>query len=75
VVAPGTDGLRAVREAFGDDVLAADGTLDRAALRTRVFGADEARRRLEEILHPRIQALRAAWMEERRAEGVPLVVA
>lgn len=71
---PGSEGLDEVVEAFGEDVLAEDGRLDRAALRDVVFRDDEARRRLEEILHPRIRALRDAWMEGRRAEDARLVV-
>ncbi len=73
--APGSSGLAEIREAFGAEALAADGSLDRGALRERIFRDDAARRRLEEILHPRIRALRDAWIEERRGEGVPLVVA
>lgn len=75
VVEPGTEGLGEVRSAFGDGVLAPDGSLDRAALRGRVFGDQAARRRLEDILHPRIAALRDLWMDARRREGAPLVVA
>jgi dephospho-CoA kinase len=42
-------------------VLAADGSLDRAAMRARVFGDEAARRALEAIVHPRVRAwLRAA---------------
>jgi len=74
-VEPGSPALEEVRRAFGDEVLSADGTLDREALRARVFRDEEARRRLEGILHPRIQELRAAWMVERRAAGDPLTVA
>jgi dephospho-CoA kinase len=37
-------------------VVGHDGTLDRAALASRVFGDDEARRRLEKIIHPRVRA-------------------
>lgn len=56
VVAPGTPGLRAVAEAFGAEVLQADGTLDRARLGALVF-ADEAQRRLlNSLLHPYIIA-------------------
>jgi dephospho-CoA kinase len=56
VVMPGTDGLAAVVAEFGAGVLAADGALDRAALRRIVF-ADPARRiALEGLLHPRIRA-------------------
>ncbi|MDH5759675.1 MAG: dephospho-CoA kinase [Gemmatimonadota bacterium] len=75
VVAPATPGIHAVREAFGGEVFAADGTLDRARLRERVFGDDEARARLEAILHPLIQARRDDWLAARRREGAPLVVA
>lgn len=56
VVAPGSDGLRAVLAEFGAGLLAADGSLDRAALAATVFGDDAARRRLEGILHPRVRA-------------------
>jgi dephospho-CoA kinase len=62
VVAPGTDGLAEVVAAFGPDVLSEDGTLDRPALGSRVFGDDGARRRLEQVIHPRVRA-RAAELE------------
>lgn len=74
-VEPGTPGLAEVREAFGEGVVAADGTLNRSELRARVFGDEDARRRLEGILHPRIGELRTAWMEERATRGDALVVA
>ena len=73
-VAPGGEGLGAVREAFGDGVLAADGSLDRARLREIVFADDAARRSLERILHPLIWKLRDRWLQDRRAEGARLVV-
>lgn len=75
VVEPGTAGLADVRRAFGDEVLAADGSLDRAALRDRVFRDPEVRERLESLLHPRIEARRKAWMERREREGAALAVA
>lgn len=60
-VEPGSDGLAEVVAAFGADVLAPDGSLDRAAMRRHVFGDEAARRRLEAIIHPRVRAnLRAA---------------
>jgi len=62
VVAPGTPGLAAIREAFGDRVLTDDGALDRPALAAIVF-ADEAQRRiLEGITHPLVRR-RAAELE------------
>lgn len=62
VVAKGTDGLAEVVEAFGDDVLTADGELDRPAVGRIVFGDEAARRKLEAIIHPRVRA-RAAEIE------------
>lgn len=56
VVAPGSAGLAAIVERFGDDVLRADGSLDRAALGAKAFADDAARRDLEAITHPRIAA-------------------
>lgn len=56
VVAPGTPGLEAVVAEFGRDVLAPDGSLDRAALGKIVFGEPARRKRLEELLHPPIIA-------------------
>ena len=56
VVALGEPALAAVVERFGRDVLQADGQLDRAALRVRVFGDPDQRRALEAILHPAIRA-------------------
>ena len=55
VVQPGTAALAAVAERFGREVLQADGQLDRAALRRRVFGNEDDRRALEAILHPAIR--------------------
>lgn len=56
ITAPGTDGLAAVVAAFGAGVGKSDGTLDRGALRRIVFADPAARKRLEAILHPLIQA-------------------
>ena len=72
VVAPGTDGLAEVVEAFGPDVLSPDGSLDRPALGVLVFG-DQARRRvLEGIIHPRVRA-RAAEIEAAAPPGSVVV--
>jgi dephospho-CoA kinase len=79
VVEPGTDGLREVVDAFGADVLAADGSLDRAKLGALVFNDAIARRRLESIIHPRVRA-RALEIQAAAAAGsvvvqdIPLLV-
>lgn len=56
VVEPGEPALAAVVAHFGEGVLQADGRLDRAALRVRVFNDGDARHALEAILHPAIRA-------------------
>jgi dephospho-CoA kinase len=56
VVAPGKLGLQQVIDRFGSRVVAANGELDRRALRELVFSDSGARRELEAILHPLIRA-------------------
>lgn len=55
VVAPGQPALDEIAATFGESLIDDDGTLDRGALRKLVFADDEARKRLEAIVHPRIQ--------------------
>ncbi|MCG6493072.1 dephospho-CoA kinase [Kitasatospora sp. A2-31] len=62
VVAPGTEGLKAVAEEFGPGVLAADGSLDRPALGAVVFADPERLRALNAIVHPLVRA-RSAELE------------
>ena len=69
VVAPGSDGLRAIVEVFGQGVLKDDGALDRAALGALVFLAPEKRRVLEAITHPLIARAGQAKMMTLAAEG------
>jgi dephospho-CoA kinase len=56
VVEPGTPGLAAVVEAFGEQVLRDDGSLDRAGLAAVVFADPAARRTLDGIVHPLVRA-------------------
>lgn len=72
VVEPGSEGLDRVVEAFGEGVLAPDGSLDRAKLGDLVFAAPERRRALNGILHPRIAALSAQRIAALDAAGEPL---
>lgn len=61
VVEPGTEGYEEVVKEFGDEVVAPDGALDRAALGAIVFGDPERRAALNAIVHPRVGALMAEW--------------
>ena len=74
VVAPGEPGLTAVSRAFGASVLDSSGTLNRAALRTMVFGDPRQRERLEEILPPLIRARTLAQIEALEAPYALIVV-
>ena len=78
VVAAGTAGLADIVEIFGTDVLSADGSLDRRAMRERVFADERARRQLEAIIHPRVrEVLRQRASEVHSAYGmlvIPLLV-
>ncbi|UXA04341.1 dephospho-CoA kinase, long form [Mycobacterium sp. SMC-2] len=59
VVQPGTEGLAALVEAFGHDILLPDGSLDRPALAAKAFRDDETRQRLNGIVHPLVGKRRA----------------
>ncbi len=69
VLAPGSAGLAAVIAILGADVLAANGTLDRRALRARVFADANVRAQLEAITHPRIRDLVLAGVRESAARA------
>jgi dephospho-CoA kinase len=56
-VEPGTPGLAEIAETFGSTVIAADGSLDRAALASLVFADPEQLTRLNAIVHPQVHAL------------------
>ena len=73
VVEPGQPALAEVVDAFGADVLDAQGRLDRRRLRALVFADREARRRLEAIVHPRVRARLRAQVAQ--APGPYVVVA
>jgi dephospho-CoA kinase len=76
VVAPGTRGLRAVVEAFGSEILRADGTLDRVGLGALVFADEQKRLLLNSILHPFIIAAQDEQLRKWEAEdagGIAIV--
>lgn len=70
VLQVGTPGLAEVVQEFGPEVLAADGSLDRAALARIVFADPERRQRLEAITHPRIAARTAELIRQAPADAV-----
>jgi dephospho-CoA kinase len=79
VVEPGTEGLAALVEAFGDDILSADGALDRPALAAKAFKDDEARNTLNGIVHPlvgkrREEIIAAVPADAIVVEDIPLLV-
>jgi dephospho-CoA kinase len=75
LLAPGSELLERVVAAFGRDLLDDDGRLVRSRLAERIFADDDARRQLEALLHPRINALeaeRAAAIGARLPQAVVL---
>lgn len=54
LVHPGSDSLKKIAEIFGEDMIRSDGNLDRDKLGKRVFSDEDARNRLNEIMHPAI---------------------
>lgn len=75
VTEPGEPALAAIASEFGPDVLDRGGRLDRDALRRQVARDPVARRRLEAILHPAIDARLARRLDEAEAAGAAVAVA
>jgi dephospho-CoA kinase len=73
-VQPGSPALGAIVARWGDRMLNADGTLNRAALRSIVFSSDEDRQALNEIVHPEVGRLRDLLISEARTRGDAVVV-
>ena len=73
---PGTEAFRRVVDAFGAGIVAADGTIDRARLGARVFGAPEELARLNALVHPLIGEEIRRRMQAARADAgaQPIVV-
>jgi dephospho-CoA kinase len=76
VYRPGTEGFRQVVAAFGPDVVAPDGTIDRRALAGRVFADPAALQRLNAIVHPLIGLAVRDWLVQAQARPMttPVVV-
>lgn len=73
-VRPGSAGLEKLVALFGEQILAADGSLDRALLGQHVFADPVARRRLEAVTHPEIARLAESRLSELRQAGESLIV-
>lgn len=74
LTAVGGAALPALRKSFGGEVFTQDGRLDRPALRGRILADDDARQRLEDILHPLIRAEAARRLADVQAPYVLVVV-
>lgn len=72
--APGGEVLAAIVGRFGADVLAPDGSLDRAALRSKVMGDQAALDALNQIVHPAVRQRRDELLREAHERGDVLVV-
>ncbi len=73
-VAVGSDGHRKIVERWGDDILKADGGLDRVALRQIVFQEPSELEALNSIVHPEVSRLRDDLIDEARKRGDETVV-
>src|SRR5437879_6191678 len=72
--APGGEVLAAIAQRFGSDVLAPEGALDRAALRSKVMGDQAALDALNAIVHPAVRRRRDDLAREARERGDVLLV-
>ncbi|MEO7457078.1 MAG: dephospho-CoA kinase [Gemmatimonadaceae bacterium] len=70
----GTAAHKLIAERWGTSVLAVDGSLDRAALRRTVFSDPDQLEQLNAFVHPEVERMRAALVEQARARGDRLVV-
>lgn len=79
VVLPGTPGLKAVVDRFGQETLAPDGSMDRRAMGRLVFSDPQARRDLERIVHPLVwqvmadEIRRAGELSQETVFEIPLL--
>jgi len=74
VFRPDSGGWREIVAAFGKQILASDGNIDRKKLGDIVFGNAESLSRLNQIMHPRMYDVVKAQLEEYRRQGMRVVV-
>ncbi len=70
----GTEALDEIARVFGPEYIQENGQLDRARLGSLVFTDPSARKKLNDIVHPRVTRAMAERLEELRTEGAPVVV-
>jgi dephospho-CoA kinase len=73
-VEQGTEAYRAIAERWGTSIIAPDGLLDRGALRRIVFSDPAELEQLNAIVHPEVERMRVALVEQARQRGDRLVV-
>lgn len=66
--------MAAIQSAFGDAYIGETGALNRAAMRERIFRDPEARKQLQDIIHPVVMAQMLAQGQEAQQQGKPLVL-
>jgi dephospho-CoA kinase len=74
VVQPGSEGLTKIVEAFSEDLILADGSLNRPLLASIIFSDPLKKELLESIVHPLIRDLWLAKLEQLRGGDAPLIV-
>lgn len=74
IQAPGQPGFKHIADRFGPDVIKADGTLDRGALRAKALADPAALADLNRIVHPEVHRRRLMLLEEARLRGDRIVV-
>ena len=74
LVQPGQPALAEIKKEFGDEIISSSGELNRAGLARIVFADAAARKKLEEILHPKIRGCWLAQIEIWRKENCKLAV-
>ena len=73
-VEQGTPAYASIVERWGTSILAADGLIDRAALRRIVFSEPQELEQLNSIVHPEVERMLAALVQQARQRGDRLVV-
>lgn len=74
IVEPGQPALSELAKEFGEDILNADGSLDRGLLASRAFTTKDTTQRLNDITHPRINQRTQELFDEARENGAEAVI-